>query len=87
MSYQKARLVAEVGCNHKGEMEIAKEMIKIAAIFVKQILLNSRRGTTESCLQKNSITLPTPILQIHTAKHTVPIGNTWNLMLISTDSL
>ncbi|HQI17534.1 MAG TPA: N-acetylneuraminate synthase, partial [Bacillota bacterium] len=35
MNYQKARLVAEVGCNHKGEMEIAKEMIKIAAIFCK----------------------------------------------------
>lgn len=29
------RIIAEIGCNHKGEIEIAYELIKIAAIFCK----------------------------------------------------
>jgi N-acetylneuraminate synthase len=28
-------VIAEVGCNHKGDMEIAHELIKVAAIFCK----------------------------------------------------
>lgn len=32
-SYKKPFVIAEIGCNHKGEMEIAKELIKIAKIF------------------------------------------------------
>ena len=35
MTYQKPQIVAEIVCNHKGEMEIAKEMIRIARIFSK----------------------------------------------------
>ena len=30
---QKARVIAEIGCNHKGDMTIAKELIKVAKIF------------------------------------------------------
>lgn len=33
--YKEPNVVAEIGCNHKGEIEIAKEMIKIAKIFCK----------------------------------------------------
>ena len=29
-SYRPARVIAEIGCNHKGEMEIAKELIRLA---------------------------------------------------------
>ena len=32
-SYKKPFVIAEIGCNHTGEMEIAKELIKIAKIF------------------------------------------------------
>ncbi len=28
--YRPAKVIAEIGCNHKGEMEIAKELIKLA---------------------------------------------------------
>ena len=31
--YKKPYVIAEIGCNHKGDMEIAKELIKIAKIF------------------------------------------------------
>ena len=32
-NYKKPYVIAEIGCNHKGEMENAKELIKIAKIF------------------------------------------------------
>ncbi len=35
MYNKKCRVIAEAGCNHKGSMETAKELIKIAAIFCK----------------------------------------------------
>ena len=30
---KKAKVIAEIGCNHKGDMEIAKELVKVAKIF------------------------------------------------------
>ena len=46
--YLKSRVIAEIGCNHKGEMEIAKQLLKIAAdsgvdvaAFQKKIISNS----------------------------------------------
>jgi hypothetical protein len=30
----KTFVIAEIGCNHKGDMETAKELIKIAKIFL-----------------------------------------------------
>jgi len=35
MNFRKPYIIGEIGCNHKGEMEIAKELIKVAAIFCK----------------------------------------------------
>jgi len=32
---KKGRIIAEIGCNHKGNMDIAKELIKVAKIFCK----------------------------------------------------
>ena len=33
MNFKKPTLIAEVGCNHKGEIEIAKQFIKVAKEF------------------------------------------------------
>lgn len=30
MEYKKPKIIAEIGCNHKGEMEIAKELLRLA---------------------------------------------------------
>ena len=30
MNYQKPKVIAEIGCNHKGEIDIAKELIRVA---------------------------------------------------------
>lgn len=35
MSYRTPYVIAEIGCNHMGNMEIAHEMIQTAAIFCK----------------------------------------------------
>ena len=35
MNYKKPYIIAEAGCNHMGQMEIAHELIKVAAIFCK----------------------------------------------------
>ena len=35
MRYEKPFVIAEAGCNHKGEMEIAHELINTAAIYCK----------------------------------------------------
>ena len=33
MELKKPYVIAEIGCNHKGDIEIAKELIKMAKIF------------------------------------------------------
>lgn len=33
MNYKKPYIIAEIGCNHKGDMQIAKELISMAKIF------------------------------------------------------
>ena len=38
MKMKKPKIIAEIGCNHKGDIKIAKELIKIAKIFVMLML-------------------------------------------------
>ena len=33
MTYKKPYVIAEIGCNHKGDLKIAKELINMAKIF------------------------------------------------------
>lgn len=33
--YQKPIVIAEAGCNHMGEKEVAKQLIQIAAVYCK----------------------------------------------------
>jgi len=60
MAYQKARLIAEVGCNHKGEMEIAKELIKIAAIFCKADAVKFQKRNNRELLTEEQYNAPHP---------------------------
>jgi N-acetylneuraminate synthase len=41
MNDYKTFVIAEIGCNHKGDMETAKELIKIAKIFFVMLMLLS----------------------------------------------
>jgi len=60
MNYQKPRLIAEAGCNHKGEMEIAKELIKIAAIFCKADVIKFQKRNNKELLTEEQYNTPHP---------------------------
>lgn len=48
--YKKPRVIAEAGCNHKGDMEIAKELIKIAAIVCKADVIKFQKRNNRELL-------------------------------------
>lgn len=60
MSYRKPYVIAEAGCNHKGEMEIAKEMIKIAAIFCKADAIKFQKRCNRELLTPEQYNAPHP---------------------------
>jgi N-acetylneuraminate synthase len=55
-----ARIVAEVGCNHKGEMEIAREMIMIAATVCKVDVVKFQKRTPRELLSEAAYNAPHP---------------------------
>lgn len=42
---EKPKIIAEIGCNHKGDMEIAREMIMTAATYCKADVVNLNSAT------------------------------------------
>ena len=55
-----ARVVAEIGCNHKGDMAIAKEMIGIAATFAKCDYVKFQKRTNKELLSEDEYHAPHP---------------------------
>ncbi|WP_102399822.1 N-acetylneuraminate synthase family protein [Haloimpatiens massiliensis] len=58
--YKKPKVVAEIGCNHKGEMKIAKELIKIAAIFCKADIVKFQKRNNRELLTEEQYNAPHP---------------------------
>lgn len=58
--YKKPRVIAEVGCNHKGDMEIAKEFIKMAAIFCKADIIKFQKRNNRELLTEEQYNSPHP---------------------------
>ncbi|MFD3271566.1 N-acetylneuraminate synthase family protein [Paenibacillus dendritiformis] len=56
----KPRLIAEIGCNHKGNMEIAKEMIQIAATFCKVDVVKFQKRNNKELLTPEQYKQPHP---------------------------
>jgi sialic acid synthase len=54
------KIIAEAGCNHKGEMEIAKELIKIAAIFCKADVIKFQKRNPRELLTEEQYNAPHP---------------------------
>ena len=60
--YNKPYVIAEAGCNHKGEMEIAKELINVAAMFCHADAIKFQKRCPKELLTPVSythLTLPT----------------------------
>ena len=49
---KKTKIVAEIGCNHKGNFDIAKEMIFIASSFCKVDVVKFQKRTPKELLTK-----------------------------------
>lgn len=56
----KPKLIAEIGCNHKGDINIAKEMIKIAAIYCKADVAKFQTRNNKELLSKEEYNAPHP---------------------------
>lgn len=54
------RLIAEIGCNHKGELKIAKEMIKTAAIYCNADAVKFQKRCNKELLTKEQYNAPHP---------------------------
>lgn len=60
MIYSKPYVIAEIGCNHKGSMEIAKEMIEVAAIFCKVDAVKFQKRCNKELLTPEQYNAPHP---------------------------
>lgn len=60
LEYRKPYVIAEIGCNHKGDLEIAKEMIKVASIFCKADAVKFQKRCNRELLTKEQYNMPHP---------------------------
>lgn len=54
------KIIAEIGGNHKGDMEIAREMIATAAIFCKVDIVKFQKRTNKELLSEEEYNAPHP---------------------------
>jgi sialic acid synthase len=55
-----AKVIAEIGCNHKGDMAIAKEMILVAAAFCKADVVKFQKRHPRELLTSSEYDRPHP---------------------------
>lgn len=60
MDYLKPMVIAEIGCNHKGDMTIAKEMIKTASIYCKADAVKFQKRCNRELLTNEQYNAPHP---------------------------
>ncbi|MEN8141970.1 MAG: N-acetylneuraminate synthase family protein [Thermodesulfobacteriota bacterium] len=54
------KIIAEIGCNHKGDMKIAREMIMTAAMFCKADVVKFQKRCPRELLTKEQYDAPHP---------------------------
>ena len=60
MEYIKPYVIAEIGCNHKGDMEIAKQLIKTAAIYCNADAVKFQKRCNKELLTEEQYNAPHP---------------------------
>jgi len=60
VNYLTPRLIAEAGCNHKGDMNIAKELIRTAAIYCKADVIKFQKRCNRELLTPEQYNAPHP---------------------------
>lgn len=59
-TYKKPYVIAEIGCNHKGDMAIAKELIKVAKIFCDADAVKFQKRNNKELLTEEQYNQPHP---------------------------
>lgn len=59
-TYKKPYIIAEIGCNHKGDMNIAKELIKVAKIFCNADAVKFQKRNNKELLTEEQYNQPHP---------------------------
>jgi len=59
-TYKNPYVIAEIGCNHKGDIEIAKELIKVAKIFCNVDAVKFQKRNNKELLTKKQYNQPHP---------------------------
>lgn len=59
-TYKKPYVIAEIGCNHKGDIEIAKELIKVAKIFCNVDAVKFQKRNNKELLTDEQYNQPHP---------------------------
>ena len=55
-----AKVIAEIGCNHKGDIEIAKELIKVAKIYCNADVVKLQKRNNRELLTEEQYNAPHP---------------------------
>ncbi len=63
MKYKKPILIAEVGCNHKGDLNIAKKFIEVAKNFCGLKYIKFQKRDPKSLFTKEEYNKPHPVLE------------------------
>ncbi len=58
--YKKPYIIAEAGCNHKGDMQIARELITTAAVFCKADAIKFQKRCNKELLTAEQYNAPHP---------------------------
>lgn len=61
IKYETPYVIAEIGCNHKGDMDIAHEMIQTAAIFCKVDAVKFQKRSNRELLSEEQYNAPHPV--------------------------
>ena len=80
MIYKKPYVIAEIGCNHKGDMNIAKELIKIAKIFGNADAVKFQKRSNKELLTAAQYNAPHPNPLIHMEIPMGPTESIWSLI-------
>ena len=60
MEYVKPYVIAEIGCNHKGDMEVAKQLIRTAAIYCNADAVKFQKRCNRELLTEEQYNAPHP---------------------------
>ncbi len=60
MNYKSPKVIAEIGCNHKGDMEIARELVKVAKLYGNADIVKFQKRNNKDLLTEEQYNAPHP---------------------------